>query len=434
MVAYFDRSHSKWFRAIIDLHFDLPNQTDYFILWLVDYAYPVRALSSCINRLEKRFCVPEIFENVFKIGCSNILPATEEYDYLNERPVIEITERWNSVAVSKLSSIFESSQGIEFREKTRLNDHHFGQIIIYTNTGKVLDLHKSLVKSPNAINVSDTSEFLQKLQNIDTIYVERYQNNDFQIIKSQEKSSFREKREILQNTTLSRSFNFFSNDSSKTTSSEDLNKLPLLVSASSFSTESNNVTQSIVDESDVISTSSKDTSQGDNKSKRLLKLMERINKQKNVEARDTNELDEMKKEAKIDQKEKKVVIMPPCYDQVIGQVCRAKHLKSDDDEISSNKSKTSSRLDKILALCKPSKVKNDLDDSITTETTTITTTTTSNDDENLCENATKEDFPICEKKTEEPSVQEEIHNSVQYRQRVKYRGDDERFVFFMHLY
>lgn len=501
MVAYYDRSQSKWFRAVVDFYVELSSTTDSYILWLIDCGYPVRAFSSSIHKLEKRFYSPETFENVLKVGCSNVLPTSEDYDYLNERPLVEIVDHWNGLTVSKLQKIVESSYGIEFYEKTRFKDQLFGEVKIYTNTGKILDLCNVLVKSPNAVQVDDNQEFIQKLKYLETINVERYQDNNRQCMKTPEQMPKTQAETSKPNRgssempslskQVSRSLETASTVSSNTaitvstsssSFSDDPDEMPLLVTSSYETeseiskTESQSMTfpeipnQSTADDTSEIefyscgsdSLSEKPTNeQPFSRSKKISMILERLNQRKVAKATETiPETANTNTESNHDPKPgPKVIFMPACYDQVLGQAARAKNAKSPPKSTSSSETSTSSkkkpkgmsRLDKILALHKsPPTKKGPTGPTISTTTastsTTTTTSTTANDF------ITAREISFATPSTSVSSVEEatprlkliqkvqlatvtqiDSHSMIKCRQNVKHRDDDERLVFLRKL-
>lgn len=457
MVAYFDRSRSKWYRAVVDFYIELSSNTDSYILWLIDYGFPTRVLGSTIYKLEKRFYTPESFGNVFKVGVSNVLPASEDYDYLNERPVVEIVDKWDGSTVSKLQKIFEASSGIEFREKVRYKDQRFGELKIHTSTGKILDLCKVLAKSPNAIQVGDVDEFLLKLKNLQTINVERYEDNNRQCVKSPEqKMAVEPKRNSVWMSSQSKRMSRRSSESASTVSSitttttatattisDDPNEMPLLIS-SSYETESemsNDERRSMPNTLNGQDTTS--YKPPSNESKKISKILERLNQRKMTKSSDVQSVSSSSNSDRNDQQNgPKVVFMPACYDQVLGQEERAKKTTSPPkstsslsstssslSDISAKKPKGMSRLDKILALNKAAVTKKNEPKMTSANTTTTTTTTTTNDYSKSANEFSSEGATSRIKKVQLATVTElDAHAPIKDRQNIKHRDDDERLV------
>lgn len=338
MVAYFDRSSSKWYRATVDFQIELSNNTESYIIWLTDFGFPVRSTGANVYKLEKRFYTPATFGNVFKVGVANVLPASEDYDYLHERPVVHIDAHWNKSTVAQLQKIFESSSGIEFQEKTRLREHLFGDVFIHTNTGKILNLCKVLAKSKNAIQVDGEHEFLQKLKHLETVKVERYQDNNRQCIKSPEQP----KRSPNGTFAHARCEEIVSSSSSN-----GRHKIPHLIN-SLQDKESKAIKDGYTSDSSFNESESKGPPSIS--SKKLTTILHRLSQQPKISKKA-----ETKKEkcAKPEQSLiKRLPPVPACYDQIVSQEVRVNKINSPPKSTSSQSSKGSSRLDKLLALRK----------------------------------------------------------------------------------
>uniref|UniRef100_A0A336LWA6 RNA helicase n=1 Tax=Culicoides sonorensis TaxID=179676 RepID=A0A336LWA6_CULSO len=369
LVAYIDRVHSKWYRAVIDCRFDLGNDNYTYYLWLIDYGFPVQTTKTNIYKLEKCFHTPESFDKIFKVGLANVLPCKEEYDFLNEKTQIEISDQWDADTVLKLQKIFETSTGIEYFEKFQVKDQSFGEIKIHRHTGKILDLAKVLTKSPKATEIKDNDDFLIKLKLIETINIERYQDNNRQSIKSPNvtstKNSFhmpssqKDKNLKKAHKKLSQSINSESSSSKTTDLEDDTNDMPLLVTSSSYETETStrdnelNLTQSSTEErSDTDSGSSKSSSN------KLSKILEKLKKEK-IKEDEEKSVDVGNPSKTNDLDTEYNGIMPSCYSQILAQEDRLKKHNyfarpgknagsSDENQIKSEKKM--SKLDKIMAL------------------------------------------------------------------------------------
>lgn len=426
MVVYFDRVCFKWYRALVDFHFEQTSNIDSYILWLVDYGFPVRTFSNHIYKLDKKFYAPESFGNVLKVGVSNVLPANEDYDYLNERPVVEIADHWNNSTVTQLKKILEASNGIDFLEKIRFKEQLFGDLYIHTNTGKVLDLCKVLAKSANAFKIDDNQEFLQKLKYLKAINVERYQDNNRQCIKSPEQS----KPSRKSNETPSQPKNLLkslgsvsiasgSSITTTTTSSDDVHEMPLLVHSSNENATDNTFdTYSYESETSSIS------------SKKISKILERLNKRpkltRNTETSTKNLIKHEERQSS------NANFVPACYDQIMSQEARAHKMDSppkstSSSEISPRKPKKKSRLDKLLAVGKTSHAtKNIIKPIIDTPPSTTTTTITDENSSIISLLSSIENVTSRITKVKLATVTDlDPHDWFKCRQNVKHRGDDE---------
>lgn len=310
----------------------------------------MRTTGANVYKLEKRFYTPETFGNVFKVGVANVLPASEDYDYLHERPVVNIDAHWNKSTVAQLQKIFESSSGIEFQEKTRLREHLFGDVYIHTNTGKILNLCKVLAKSTYAIQVDGEHEFLQKLKHIETVNIERYQDNNRQCIKSPEQPKrspngtfAHAKKESRCEETVSSSSKY----AIVATTSNGRHKIPHLINSLQ-----DKETKAIKDGYTSDSSFNESESKGPPSisSKKLTTILHRLSQQPKISKKaETKKVKCAKPERSL---KKRLPPVPACYDQIVSQEVRANKKHSPPKSTSSQSSKGSSRLDKLLALRK----------------------------------------------------------------------------------
>ncbi|XP_063709549.1 putative ATP-dependent RNA helicase TDRD12 [Culicoides brevitarsis] len=315
MVAYFDRAIKKWYRAVVDLIIEVPNV---YYLWLVDYGYSIKVSANSVNTLERKFRTPETFGNVLQVGVANILPATEDYDFLNEQPVIEMANCWKESTIMQLQKIFDMSYAVEFQEKLRIGEKIFGDLTIHTNTGKVLNLRKVLTKSPNAVEVKP-DEFTENMERINTVNIDRYLDNNRQCIKTPERKGKLPKK-VSPVPLVAKP---------KIVSDKEIDEMPPLVAFEESHVAVKSDAESQMDEYESSLTNSDKMTPNSKKN-----AMDRLRQMRAKKLNDDEQSNHSSSSSSS-------TIMPSCYDQILAQEDRIKKLKPRKPGLS--------RLDKMLA-------------------------------------------------------------------------------------
>uniref|UniRef100_A0A336LZD3 CSON006120 protein n=1 Tax=Culicoides sonorensis TaxID=179676 RepID=A0A336LZD3_CULSO len=190
LVAYYEQNNNRWYRATIEFHYNLSNKTrDSFIIWLIDYGFPVYASSFNLRPLAIEFQARTVAEHIIKVGVSHVLPVYEYYDFINECEKYEIDDTWNARTTAYFKEIMEYSNCIKFTAQYCNNGHFFGTVTIQGKNEKFKDAADILVKTGRAIKTEDSSNFIDDLNKIQTVNFERYQDNNHRNIKEESSKS-----------------------------------------------------------------------------------------------------------------------------------------------------------------------------------------------------------------------------------------------------
>lgn len=178
MVAYFDRHTNKWHRAIVDYIYDLLNaheDEELYILWLVDYGYPVQAHQKSLKKLQQEFLQPACFGNVIKAGIGNIIPCKKIFDFESDCMKEKVADAWDSSTLKDVQMMLQNALSITFNVQTQIDGHTFGDVSI-DYKGKIHNIRGILEKYPYVMDLK-SREFFQTIQKLNTTNIERYKDN-----------------------------------------------------------------------------------------------------------------------------------------------------------------------------------------------------------------------------------------------------------------
>lgn len=185
MVAFYNESSNNWNRAIVDYHFKFYDKTDEnYVIWLVDLGHPLCVTGFYLRPLDPKFSGRKLSSNVIKVGVLNVLPVSQEYDFLNECSFQLMAEMWDSIVVRTFKDSLEFSSSIEFKAECSVGDHYFGKIMIEDVDGETKDAIEILTGTEYACEEPNEGVFMKELLKIGTISFERYHDNNGQIVRT----------------------------------------------------------------------------------------------------------------------------------------------------------------------------------------------------------------------------------------------------------
>lgn len=157
-----------------------------------------------LRKLHPCFCARKLSEHVLKVGISHVLPASEEYDFLNECSYKEKTDNWDAFTVAKFREILENANSLKFRSNYCVNGHYLGKVLIEEKTGKFEDAAEILLEMGRAVETVKQATFMDELKKIETFNCERYQDNDRRNIRPLQKMTKVEQQGRQQNQFVAR--------------------------------------------------------------------------------------------------------------------------------------------------------------------------------------------------------------------------------------
>uniref|UniRef100_A0A1A9WVB7 RNA helicase n=1 Tax=Glossina brevipalpis TaxID=37001 RepID=A0A1A9WVB7_9MUSC len=145
-----------------------------FVVWALDYGFPFRTKTEHICRLPR-----EMARHIDYIRCggiANILPAENEYDIMESDFVMTLKDNWRQHACDILEKLFMNAKSITFVEQfVSTNNHHWGNLIVVNQKGKVLDAREHLLSVKFALE--NAERFRNINHKLKTISILQYQSN-----------------------------------------------------------------------------------------------------------------------------------------------------------------------------------------------------------------------------------------------------------------
>lgn len=147
-------SENKWIRATVDIQTEPVTNDSEIVVWAIDYGYPIKTTAESVLGLDndlKKKCI-ETPSNVIKGGIYGIVPASMKMSvsYFNfalilgiQFPDLQISnqlhmlikQKWDPEATKHLEEMRASrGVGLYFEEKTQINGHFFGNLLLYNKT------------------------------------------------------------------------------------------------------------------------------------------------------------------------------------------------------------------------------------------------------------------------------------------------------------
>lgn len=175
MVGVFNFSWNRWIRAKVDYIIEGISAPPKYILWAIDYGVPLETNLRWIRQLPEELA-REQNDSVCFGGLSNIVPAENNFDFMELRAKVEECDNWSPKAVKMIEELISDAASIKFIKDTKeLDGQVFGNLEITTHTNKVIKADIVLLDTNQA---KTTSNFLKVLKDIGTNRIPRWQTND----------------------------------------------------------------------------------------------------------------------------------------------------------------------------------------------------------------------------------------------------------------
>lgn len=176
-MAFFYKKEKKYLRGIVEsIRQPVPSNPELdIIVWALDYGFAIQVKDEYIRKLSKPFS-DQTFTHVVKFGIACIMPAEEEIDFINLKPIFVMTKMWPECIVTQLAKLLDDSQSIEFSQELSKGDHQFGDLQVTLVNGDKRSVRQLLLCS-SYVKIIDGPEFLPAVQKYNTTNFESWTNN-----------------------------------------------------------------------------------------------------------------------------------------------------------------------------------------------------------------------------------------------------------------
>ncbi|XP_037028322.1 putative ATP-dependent RNA helicase TDRD12 isoform X2 [Bradysia coprophila] len=158
----------KWIRGRVD--FKLQYNKEMFILWAIDYGFPIETDGRLIRPIEADE-LRVVYEGlIFKGGLFEIVPSIMEYNFMKAAEEPRKTKKWSSRAVQMVEKYLHQADDLTFKCRAYYEDHFFGSLIIQS-----LVVAEFLKSSKEGVN---SDNFMKEFSELDDQpYWQRQQDN-----------------------------------------------------------------------------------------------------------------------------------------------------------------------------------------------------------------------------------------------------------------
>ncbi|XP_063700836.1 uncharacterized protein LOC134831114 [Culicoides brevitarsis] len=196
MVAFYNQVSHNWYRAIVDFIYIADDGYTNYIIWMLDYGYPTIASNIVLRKITSEFRDWKISEPVLKVGVLGILPATQTYDFINEKALLQRTAAWSPFATRFLKEKLENAESIKVTGGLCVDNHVFADVAIESIEGDFKSTADLLAETKQAIIMRGEAEFLDALKRLETMRIERFMDNERHNIRPQLMKSMQMARKL----------------------------------------------------------------------------------------------------------------------------------------------------------------------------------------------------------------------------------------------